>query len=74
VNLETATQDQIDNAVVAETIKTDFSNPDYGLASPFMTQLQLHYQFDLVLLFLNSHHYLLHQRLRLYYYLYLHLN
>ncbi|MCI2753590.1 SdrD B-like domain-containing protein, partial [Staphylococcus lugdunensis] len=37
VNLETATQDQIDNAVVAETIKTDFSNPDYGLASPFMT-------------------------------------
>ncbi|MGJ0277045.1 hypothetical protein ACQUZF_09540, partial [Streptococcus pyogenes] len=37
VNLETATQDQIDNAIVAETIKTDFSNPDYGLASPFMT-------------------------------------
>jgi serine-aspartate repeat-containing protein C/D/E len=37
VNLETATRDQIDNAVVAETIKTDFSNPDYGLTSPFMT-------------------------------------
>ncbi|PNZ80574.1 YSIRK signal domain/LPXTG anchor domain surface protein, partial [Staphylococcus petrasii] len=37
VNLETATQEQIDNAIVAETIKTDFSNPDYGLTSPFMT-------------------------------------
>ncbi|WP_186363338.1 SdrD B-like domain-containing protein, partial [Staphylococcus hominis] len=37
IDLENASQDEINNAIVAEALKTDFTNSDYGFNSPFMT-------------------------------------
>ncbi|WP_141754093.1 SdrD B-like domain-containing protein, partial [Staphylococcus sp. HMSC072E01] len=34
IDLENASQDEINNAIVAEALKTDFTNPDYGVNTP----------------------------------------
>ncbi|MDS3886106.1 SdrD B-like domain-containing protein, partial [Staphylococcus hominis] len=41
IDLENASQDEINNAIVAEALKTDFTNSDYGFNSPFMTLASL---------------------------------